>query len=40
MTDKMVAIRREHIRSVIGHVDNGTTEQLDRSIVVILGLAR
>jgi mRNA interferase MazF len=40
MTDKMAAIRREQIRSVIGRVDTGTAEQLDRSLLVVLGLAR
>lgn len=40
MTDKMAAIRREQIRSVIGHIDDGIAEQLDRSLLVVLGLAR
>jgi mRNA interferase MazF len=40
MADKMAAIRRDQIRSLIGRVDAGTAEQLDRSLLVILGLAR
>jgi mRNA interferase MazF len=40
MTDKMAAIRREQIRSLIGHLDDGTAEQLDRALLVVLGLAR
>ena len=40
MTDKMAAIRREQIRSLIGRIDAGTAEQLDRSLLVILGFAR
>lgn len=38
MIDKMAAIRREQIRSVIGLIDSGTAEQLDRALLVILGL--
>lgn len=40
MTDKMAAIRREQIRSLIGHIDSGTAEHIDRSLMVVLGLAR
>ena len=40
MTDKMAAIRREQIRGLIGRIDAGTAEQLDRSLLVVLGLAR
>lgn len=40
MTDKMAAIRREQIRSVIGRIDNETAEQIDRALIVILGLVR
>jgi mRNA interferase MazF len=40
MTDKMAAIRREQIRSVIGTIDNATAEQLDRALMVVLGLTR
>ena len=40
MTDKMAAIRRDQIRSVIGHIDSGLAENLDRMLMVVLGLAR
>ncbi len=40
MTDKMVALRRDRIRGVIGHVDADAAEQLDRALLVVLGLAR
>jgi len=40
MTDKMVALRREWVRRVIGHIDAETSEKLDRALLVVLGLAR
>jgi mRNA interferase MazF len=40
MTDKSVALRRDQIRRVIGHIDRETSEQLDRALLVVLGLAR
>jgi len=40
MTDKMIALRRDRVRSVIGHLDSETSEQLDRALLVVLGLAR
>ena len=40
MTDKMAAIRREQIRKVIGRLDEETAEKLDRSLLIVLGLAR
>ena len=40
MTDKMVALRRDRIRQVIGQIDPGTSEQLDRALLVLLGLSR
>jgi mRNA interferase MazF len=40
MTDKMIALRRDRVRSVIGHIDTETSEQLDRALLVVLGLAR
>ena len=40
MTDKMVALRRERVRRVIGHIDAETSEKLDRALLVVLGLAR
>jgi len=40
MTDKMVALRHDRIRRVIGRLDSETTQQLDRALLVVLGLAR
>jgi mRNA interferase MazF len=40
MTDKMIALRHDRIRRVIGHIDKETSEQLDRALLVVLGLAR
>ena len=40
MTDKMIALRRDRIRQVIGRIDTDTSEQLDRALLVVLGLAQ
>ena len=40
MTDKLVALRRDQIRRVIGRIDAETSEQLDRALLVLLGLSR
>jgi mRNA interferase MazF len=40
MTDKLVALRRDRIRRVIGRIDTGTSEMLDRALLLVLGLAR
>jgi mRNA interferase MazF len=40
MTDKMIALRRDRIRQTIGHIDKETSGQLDRALLVVLGLAR
>jgi mRNA interferase MazF len=40
MTDKLVALRRDRIRRVIGRIDTETSERLDRALLVVLGLAR
>ena len=40
MTDKTIALRRDRIRRIIGHIDQETSEQLDRALLVVLGLAR
>jgi mRNA interferase MazF len=39
MTDKMISLRRDRIRSVIGRIDPETSEQLNRALLVVLGLA-
>ena len=38
MTDKLLALRRDRIRRVIGRIDAGTSEQLDRALLVLLGV--
>jgi mRNA interferase MazF len=40
MTDKLVALRRDRIRRVIGRIDAETSEELDRALLVLLGLSR
>jgi mRNA interferase MazF len=40
MTDKLLALRRERVRRVIGKLDTDTTTQLDRALLIVLGLAR
>jgi len=37
---KLVALRRDRIRRVIGRIDTETSERLDRALLVLLGLAR
>jgi mRNA interferase MazF len=40
MTDKLVALRRDRIRRVIGRIDAETSEKLDRALLLVLGLSR
>jgi mRNA interferase MazF len=40
MTDKLIALRRERIRQTIGVLEQELCEQLDRSLLLVLGLAR
>jgi mRNA interferase MazF len=40
MTDKINALRRDRVRQVLGSLDTETSEQLDRALLVVLGLAR
>jgi mRNA-degrading endonuclease toxin of MazEF toxin-antitoxin module len=40
MTDKIIALRQDRVRRVIGHIDSETSEHLDRALLVVLGLAR
>jgi mRNA interferase MazF len=40
MTDKMVALKRDRVRRIIGHIHSEVSEQLDRALLVVLGLAR
>ncbi len=40
MTDKLFAARRDRIRRTVGRLDALTLEQLDRALLVVLGLSR
>jgi mRNA interferase MazF len=40
MSDKLLAVQRDRIRRVVGSLDLLTIEQLDRALLVVLGLAR
>jgi mRNA interferase MazF len=40
MTDKMLALRRDRVRSVLGRIGAATSDELDRALLIILGLAR
>jgi mRNA interferase MazF len=40
MTDKLLALRRERIRRVLGSIDSDASDRLDRALLVVLGLAR
>jgi mRNA interferase MazF len=36
----ILALRQDSVRQIIGHIDAETSEQLDRALLVVLGLAR
>jgi mRNA interferase MazF len=40
MTDKLLAIRRDRLRRVLGSIDAETGDRLDRALLLVLGLAR
>jgi mRNA interferase MazF len=40
MTDKINALRRDHVRQLLGSIDAEVSEQLDSALLVVLGLAR
>ncbi len=40
MTDKLAAVPRHRIKEVIGSIDKRTAEQLDRALLIVLGLDR
>jgi mRNA interferase MazF len=40
MVDKLISLRRERIRGTIGHITEREREQLDRALLIVLGLAR
>jgi mRNA interferase MazF len=40
MTDKLLALRRDRIRRVVGRLDAKARDDLDRALLIVLGLAR
>ena len=40
MTDKMLALRRDRIKRVVGSLDSEGVDDLDRALLIVLGLAR
>jgi mRNA interferase MazF len=40
MTDRLVALRHDRIRRVIGRIDTKTLERLDRALLLVLGLSK
>jgi mRNA interferase MazF len=40
MTERMMALPSDRIRGVLGSIDAATAEQLDRALLIILGLGR
>jgi mRNA interferase MazF len=40
MTEKLLALRRDRVRQVIGAIDGETADRLDRALLIVLGLAR
>ena len=40
MTEKLIAVRRDRIRQTIGTLEEELCEQLDRALLLVLGLAR
>ncbi|HZP78412.1 MAG TPA: type II toxin-antitoxin system PemK/MazF family toxin [Pseudolabrys sp.] len=40
MTDKLLALRRDRIRTTIGKIDANLLALLDRALLIVLGLAR
>ncbi len=40
MTDKITALRRERIRTVLGRLDVSASAQLDQALLIVLGLAQ
>lgn len=40
MTERMMALRTDRIRGVLGSIDPATAEELDRALLIVLGLDR
>lgn len=39
MTDKMLAVPRDHVRQLVGSIDSETRVRLDSALLIVLGLA-
>lgn len=40
MTDKIIALRRDKLKRVIGRLDADASSELDRALLIVLGLTR
>ena len=40
MTDKIIAVRRERLRSIVGRLSAEDRERLDDALLIVLGLGR
>ena len=40
MTDRLLALRRDRIRGVLGAIDTAMSDRLNHALLVVLGLAR
>ena len=40
MTERLMALRADRIRGILGSIDPSTAEELDRALLIILGLDR
>jgi len=40
MTDKLLAVRRERMTRALGSIDSRTRDELDRALMIVLGLIR
>ena len=39
MTDKLIALRRDRVRRIVGKIDQPSRDALDRALIIVLGLA-
>ena len=40
MTDKIIAMRRDRVRRIIGHLEASARGKLDRALLIVLGFAQ
>jgi len=40
MTDRLLALRRDRIRGVLGTIDTAMSDRLNHALLIVLGLAR